>query len=208
MHTTCPPRTETVHSRTHAFRYEGQLDEQPRLSSSIMVTDHPDGLEFVTRQGLEQKVTLLTWDMLFDHCHQAGEEIVQYECLNCGADYGDSLMSDYDPTDSCDQHSTAEGEGLIVPKGAETIRVWIWANVHYEYKVLGFRWFFRQEAAEEFIASTDAAALIAHTLEEVEINLKQDDFHITTKADLELAIDRYWLDHPEDFLLRMVTGPQ
>jgi hypothetical protein len=124
-------------------------------------------------------------------------------------DYGPKLMEDHEPTDTCDQHSTAEGTGLIVPKGSKTIKVWIWASVPKEVNDLWYQWFFTQQMAEEHIAYPGRRdLLVAHTLEPATIRLEQEAYDIKTYEDLEAAVHSWWLDHRGDVLLKMITAPQ
>lgn len=207
MHIIKPARTETVHVRSHSFSEEGHVEHL--VNKKVILSDHADGLVIRVSEHESLRETLLTWEMLYDFGSQIAEDLPpHFECLNCGEDFGTELpFPELEPLDSCEEHSTAEGEGLVVRKGDTHIKVWIWATVHRDVNVLGYRWFFSEEKADDYITSFNDGILVAHVLEPVLIPLKQDDYMIGTKIDLEAAIDRYWHDNREDFLLKMVVTP-
>lgn len=203
-HTSKPASIEGTHLRTYRFAEEGRTDSLVNRWVSLM--DHKDGLMVQCHESGDIRSVVLDWEMLFDHCSQiADDPLPNYECLNCGADYGKELMSDFDPLDSCEEHSTGEGEGIIVRKGDTEITVWIWAHVSKTHLILGYNWYWSMEKAEEYISSISVDTIHAMTLEPVTIPFKQDHYEIQTKLDLEAAIDRYWLDNREQFLLKIIA---
>lgn len=179
--------------------------------ATLTIEDTDQGIKVSANMnmGAGPKVWTYSAQELFDLVDENGVIERLYRCLNCDYDYGLELpYPENDPMCGCSEHSTAEGEGLIVREGDTSIKVWVWAHIPKDLMLLGYKWFFKSSDAEDHISKLPRSWLHAHTLEEVEITLKQEHYEIQTKEDLVPAIDRWYLDNREDLLLKMITKPQ
>lgn len=223
MQSIMPEKTVASHSRTHEWRAEGEGLNPPQ--QKMTVTDVPEGIEVTATGETWGPVTkVFTWDDLFASVRNFAnlegkitfrdgqyvnvqkpilfQQITapRFTCLNCGQDYGTELpFPENDPTDQCEEHSAAEGEGLILRDDTDTLPAYVVVFADANIRVLGYRWFFTAEARAAYRAENSHSWMSG--MEYMTFPVPVREAGMTTLSDLQASLDDWWLQTKESMLL-------